>query len=53
MRFAKAGLAGVALGASALALVAATGGARAAGDMVLTMGAGDIWKTGRRLLERL
>ncbi|MEP6601607.1 MAG: UDP-N-acetylmuramate--L-alanine ligase [Nitrospirota bacterium] len=23
------------------------------GDMVLTMGAGDIWKTGRRLLERL
>ena len=24
-----------------------------AGDMVLTMGAGDIWKTGRRLLERL
>jgi hypothetical protein len=37
MRFAKAGLAGVALGASALALVAATGGARAAGDMVLTV----------------
>ena len=24
-----------------------------AGDMVLTMGAGDIWKTGRTLLERL
>ena len=37
MRFAKAGLAGVALGALALALVAATGGARAAGDMVLTV----------------
>src|SRR4051794_29578589 len=37
MRFAKAGLAGVALGASALALVAGAGGARAAGEMVLTV----------------